>query len=192
MDKAMLAMQLVPLLMQALSENKVHLPTEAVDSFLGDGYDPGLMLDAVQNQDVGGYRDEFLGLNTAYPSDYLNPYGEVGVTDGLTPELDPEDFEYLKNTDTEGLDTLYENTSLRKPTPTAAISAFSMLNNNPNIGVPKPNIGNPEPSTTRIDGVEYDDDELDRLMDEVHQSEKWQTGENYKNPLADWYRRNKR
>lgn len=135
MDISRLAMQFAPMILKAINEKGVLFPP--IESFLEKGYDPGLMLDAVQQNDVDGYQKEFLNLNTANPSDYLNPYGSTGIVEGgLTPELNPTEFSNFMKKDPKKLNTLYAEALRQEGGPaTAAMSAYSMLNKNPLIGI---------------------------------------------------------
>ena len=138
MDKAMLALQFAPMVMQALkaASGKIY----GAKSFLqDDNYDPGLMMDAINSNDFEGYNDVFLQMNTANPSDYLNEYGELGVAEGITPALDPTAFSKFVKDNPKNLEALYEEALRQKRGPAnAAMSAYSMLSNNPNIGLEDP------------------------------------------------------
>lgn len=180
----MLLAQQAPRLLAAFKQGGGIENFPNVANALNNGYDPGLIesnleMDPNGEFHVGGYLP-----NLDYLYDTSIPQSDLGIA----PSLSDLDFSNFSPEDTSAVagQMLEENLNMGDGYQPAETSALAMLEQNPNIGL-SPEEPSEDPYI--IDGMEVSDED----MDELHQSEMWDNGYNYKRgKLTDWYRRHKR
>ena len=169
----MMLMSQAPKLLQVLQSNGSEEMLPNIYQSLKNGMDAGLMESRLGEFPMNLDAQYDPSINSGFPSDW--------ATDS--------DLNSLVDRFSEG--------HLASETP-ALESAANMLVEDPNIGTTPEEVSSERiqelydesvNSPTTIDGMEVSDED----MDELHQSEMWDNGYNYKRgSLTDWYKKHKR